>query len=97
MDSNRNTQHIQLCTTAFTKLQKVLAIQGLHNATLVAVALNMSKAFYTVNMHELIHELTLINIPTIIIKFIANYIKGRQACSQYNATLSKLKRINTGV
>ena len=25
------------------------------------------------------------------------YIKGRQACTQYNGTLSKLKRINTGV
>ena len=38
----------------------------------VAVALDMSKAFDTVN----IHKLTLTNIPNIIIKFIANYIKG---------------------
>ena len=53
----------------------------------------MSKAFDKVN----IHKLTLTNIPNIIIKFKANYIKGRQACTQYNGTLSKLKRINTGV
>ena len=53
----------------------------------------MSKAFDTVN----IHKLTLANIPNIIIMFKANYIKGRQACTQYNGTLSKLKRINTGV
>ena len=59
----------------------------------VAVTLDMSKAFDTVS----IHKLTLANILNIIIKFKANYIKGRQACTQYNGTLSKLKRINTGV
>ena len=53
----------------------------------------MSKAFDTVN----IHKLTVTNILDIIIKFIANYIKGQQACTQYNGTLSKLKQINTGV
>ena len=62
----------------------------------VAVALDMSKVFDTVNMHKLTHKLTLTNIPNII-KFIANYIKGRQACTQYNGTLSKCKQINTGV
>ena len=41
----------------------------------VAVALDMSKAFDTVNIHKLIHKLTLTNISNII-KFIANYIKG---------------------
>ena len=57
----------------------------------VAVALNVSKAFDTVNIHKLIHKLTLTNIPNIIITFIANYIKGQQAYTQYNGTLSKLK------
>ena len=52
----------------------------------------MSKAFDIAN----IHKLTLTNIPNII-KFIANYIKGQQACTQYNSTLSKLKQINTGL
>ena len=32
-----------------------------------------------------------------MIKFIANYKKGQQACTQYNGTLTKLKRINTQV
>ena len=60
----------------------------------VAVALYISKAFDTVN----IHKLTLTNIPNpIIIKFLANYVKERQACTQYNDTLSKLKQINKGV
>ena len=59
----------------------------------VPVTLDMSKAFYTVN----IHKLTLTNIPNIIIKSKANYIKGRQAWTQYNGTHSKLKRNNTVV
>ena len=42
----------------------------------VAIALAMSKIFDTVNIHKLIHKLTLTNIPNIIIKFIANCIKG---------------------
>ena len=45
-----------------------------------------------------IHKLTLTNIIIIIIiKFIANYIKGQQACTQYSGKLLKLKRINTGL
>ena len=42
---------------------------------LIALDLD-SKAFDTVNIHKLIHELTLKNICNIIIKFIANYKKG---------------------
>ena len=50
--------------------------KGFHNPRppqcTVAAALDMSKAFDTVKVHKLI----LTNIPNIIIKFIANYIKG---------------------
>ena len=42
----------------------------------VGVALDMSKTFDSVNVHKLIHKLTLSNISNIIIKFLANYIKG---------------------
>ena len=63
----------------------------------VAVALDMSKVFHTVNIHKLLHKLTLTNILNIIIKFIANYMKGQQPCTQYNGILSKLKQINTKV
>ena len=37
----------------------------------------MSKAFDTINIHTLIRKLLQTNIPGPIIKFIANYIKGR--------------------
>ena len=42
----------------------------------VAVALDMSKVFDTVNIHKLINKLTVTNISNIIIKFIANYVRG---------------------
>ena len=41
-------------------------------------ALDMSKAFDTVNIYKFIHKLTLTNISNIIIKLTAKYIKGRQ-------------------
>ena len=61
----------------------------------VAVALDMSKALDTVNIHQLIHKLTLTNILNIIIKFIANHIKGQQL--ELNTMLSNLKQIKSGI
>ena len=43
----------------------------------------MSKAFDTINIHTLIRKLLQTNIPGTIIKFIANYIKGRKAYTTY--------------
>ena len=48
-------------------------------ARAITVALDMSKAFNTINIHTLIRKLLQTNIPGTIIKFIANYIKGRKA------------------
>ena len=90
MDSNINTQHT-ICHQITKGFNNSRPPQGT-----AATALDMSKVFDTVNIHKLIHKLTLTNIPNIIIKFIANYIKA-QACTQYNGTLSKLKQINTEV
>merc|ERR1712105_297518 len=42
----------------------------------VTIALDMSKAFDTVNLHTLIQKLQNTTIPTTITKYIANYIKG---------------------
>ena len=52
----------------------------------ITVALNMSKAFDTINIHTLIRKLLHSNIPDTIIKFIANYIKGRKAYTTYRIT-----------
>ena len=40
----------------------------------IAIALDMSKAFDTVNIHTLIHKRHQTNIPHTILKFIASYI-----------------------
>ena len=45
----------------------------------ILVALDMSKAFDTVNINLLINKLLSTNIPNSLIKFLANYLKGRQA------------------
>ena len=90
MNSNINIQHTLWTIT-----------KGFYNPrplrSTVAVALDMRKAFDTLNVNKIIHKRALTNSPNIINKFKANYIKEQKACSQYNATLSKLKRINTGV
>ena len=46
-------------------------------ARTITVALDMRKAFDTINMHTQIIKLLQTNIPGTIIKIIANYIKGR--------------------
>ena len=49
----------------------------------ITVALDMSKAFDTINIHTFIRKLLQTNIPVTIIKLIGNYIKGRKAYTTY--------------
>jgi len=63
----------------------------------VSVALDMSKAFDTVNIHKLIHKIHNTDIPHTITKYIANYIKGRNNYTQFNGTNSKHRHMKTGV
>ena len=57
----------------------------------------MSKAFDTVNIHTLTKKLLDTQIPPILIKFIANYIKGRNAFITYNNKTSTQRQYKTGV
>ena len=66
-------------------------------ARTITVALDMSKAFDTINIHTLIRKLLQTNIPGTIIKFIANYIKGRKAYTTYRNHTSKQRQFKTGV
>ena len=59
-------------------------------ARTITVALDMSKAFDTINIHPLIRKLLQTEIPGTIIKFIANYIKGRKAYTTHPHVNSKL-------
>ena len=63
----------------------------------ITVALDMSKAFDTINIHTLIRKLLQTNIPGTIIKFIANYIKGRKAYTTYRNHTSSQRQFKTGV
>ena len=66
-------------------------------ARTITVALDMSKAFDTINIHTLIRKLLQTNISGTIIKFIANYIKGRKAYTTYRNNTSKQRQFKTGV
>ena len=66
-------------------------------ARTITVALDMSKAFDTINIHTLIRKLLQTNIPGTIIKFIANYIKGRKSYTTYRNHTSKQRQFKTGV
>ena len=57
----------------------------------------MSNDFDTINIHTLIKKLLQTNIPGTIIKFIANYIKGRKAYTTYENHTSSQRQFKTGV
>ena len=57
----------------------------------------MSKAFDRIIIHTLIRKLLQTNIPGTIIKFIANYIKGRKAYTTYRNHTSKQHQFKSGV
>ena len=63
----------------------------------IAVALDMSKTFDTIIIHTLIRKLLQTNIPAKIMKFIANYIKGRKAYTTYRNHTSIQRQFRTGV
>ena len=63
----------------------------------ITVALGLSKAFDTLNIHTLIRKLLQTNIPGTIIKFIANYINGRKTYTTYRNHTSKQRQFKTGV
>ena len=66
-------------------------------ALTITVALDMNKAFDTINIHTLIRKLLQTNIPYTIIQFIANYIKGRKAYTTYRNHTFRQRQFKTGV
>src|SRR6476469_2024715 len=63
----------------------------------IVVSLDLSKAFDTVDIHSLIHKLHHTNIPPTIIKYIANYIKGRKGYTLHLNATSRPQQFKTGV
>ena len=66
-------------------------------AQTITVVPDLSKAFDTINIHTLIRKLLQTKLPGTIIKFIANYIKGRDAYTTYIIHTSKQRQFKTGV
>ena len=98
MQHGYKTQHSTV--TALHTLNNTVA-KGFNQmaapARTITVALDMSNAFDTINIHTLIRKLLQTNIPGTIIKFIANYIKGRKAYTTYRNHTSKQRQFKTGV
>ena len=98
MQHGYKTQHSTV--TALHTLNNTVA-KGFNQmappARTITVALDMSKAFDTIHIHTLIRKLLQTNIPGTIIKFIANYIKGRKAYTTYRNHTSKQRQFKTGV
>ena len=63
----------------------------------VLVSLDISKAFDTVNIHTLLQKIANTKIPSRIIKFLSNYLKGRQAFTIFEDAKSITRNLKTGV
>ena len=98
MQHGYKTQHSTV--TALHTLNHTVA-NGLNQmappARTITVALDMSKTFDTINIHTLIRKLLKTNIPGTIIKFIANYIKGRKAYTTYRNSTSRRRKFKSGI
>ena len=66
-------------------------------ARTITVALDMSQSFDTINIHTLIRKLIQTKISGTVIKFIANYMTGRQAYTTYINHTSSQRQFKTGV
>ena len=97
MQHGHKTQHSTV--TALHTLNNIVAKfnQLAPPARTITVALDMCKAFYTINIHTLIRKLLQTNIPATIIKFIANYIKGRKTYTTYRNHTFRQRQFKTGV
>ena len=65
-------------------------------ARTVPVALDISKAFDTINVHALIRKLIHIRSPGTIMTFITHYINGRKAYTTYINQASIQRQFKTG-
>ena len=98
MQHGYKTQH---STVTALHTQNNTVVKGFNQmappARTITVALDMCKVFDTINIHTLIRKLLQTNIPGTIIRFIANYIKGRKAYTTYRNHTSKQRQFKTGV
>ena len=92
------TQHstVTAVQTVYNTVAKGFNQMAPHART-ITVALNMSKAFDTINIHLLIRKLLQTKIPGTLSKFMANCIKGHKAYTTYRNHTSSQRQFKTGV
>ena len=98
MQHRYKTQHSTV--TALHTLNNIVANgfnQMGHPARIITGTLDMSKAFDTIHIYTLIRKLLQTNVPGTIIRFIANYIKGREAYETYRNHTPRQLQFKTGV
>ena len=66
-------------------------------ARTITVAIDISKAFDTVNIHTLIGKLLQTSTPGTILKFVPNYIEGRKAYTSFRNYNSMQRHVKAGV
>ena len=92
-----NTQHstVTALHTQNNTVEKWFNQMAPHART-ITVAFDMSKSFDTMNIYTLIRKMLQTNITGTIIKFIANYIKGRRVYTTFRNHTSRQRQFKTG-
>ncbi|MCP3661039.1 MAG: hypothetical protein GY696_00860 [Gammaproteobacteria bacterium] len=62
----------------------------------IAVAIDLSKAFDTVNHAQLLEDINELNLNCHIKRFLFAYLRGRQTYVEYNGSKSKFRKIKQG-
>lgn len=78
------------------QIQHGLNARRPHERT-VMIALDMSKAFDTVSHSKLIDKLLQSTIPPYIVRWITNYLQGRQTYVDFRGVKSKQRKVKQGV
>ena len=104
-DIDKGTSYRHICLLSVSVDTTVTALHTVEKefnqmappARAITVTLDMSKAFDSLNIHTIIRRLLQPKIPGTIIKFIANYTKGRRAYTTYRNYTSSQRQFKTGV
>jgi hypothetical protein len=98
--SQHGFRPLRSCTSALLPLANLVA-EGFNQERppdrTIAVAIDISKAFDSVDHGQLLAELNTSPLHHNLIRWLASYLRGRQSACTYRGALSPCRRVNTGV